>query len=35
LIFVPNDSSAESAAQSVLNKIARIKNHFINRSSPL
>ena len=29
LIFEPNDSSAEGAASTAPNKIARIRNHFI------
>ena len=29
LIFVPNDSSAASAAQSAENSIARIRSHFM------
>jgi hypothetical protein len=29
LIFVPNDSSAASAAQSAPNSIAKIKSHFM------
>ena len=29
LIFVPNDSSAASAAQSTPNSIAKIKSHFM------
>ena len=31
LIFVPNESSAEVAASTAPNKIARIKSHFITR----
>jgi hypothetical protein len=34
LIFVPNDSSAASAAQSAANSIAKIKNHFMIGAVP-
>jgi hypothetical protein len=34
LIFVPNDSSAASAAQSASNSIAKIKSHFIIERCP-
>jgi hypothetical protein len=34
LIFVPNDSSAASAAQSPPNNIAKIKSHFMIEQCP-